>query len=642
MIPSQPTKAEVLGAYRLSRLIADGNLARLYEGHLIGTRGFEKRVAVKRVHPELAADPTWVSAFCAEARLQAALRHPNLVEVIDFEAGDGELLLAFEYVDGMTAADLILRVGARRRRIEVGVALFITRELLQGLEYIHGAADDLGPLGLLHGTLAPSEVLIGRAGQVKLGEFGLRRAAAATGGLAPTSQRTGYTAPELLQGHPADRRSDVFGAGVVLAELLLTGPLFTETSSPETVAAMTAGDLSRLRTYGWHLSDEVRHILEAALAVSPRERYPNAAAFREDVESALRASQGPRSRHELADWLASLGLVHLQSEVRSTGAPAATADLRSSYRPVPTRQYVIKTVDAIEGPLSAATLIERIATGALPTQVTVSRGGEPFVPLRSVPELQELADKPPYRFADELDPRALQLAGDTESLARHLLAITLSKSSGLLRVSSADAQVRVYFEEGSPVFAASTDPSTLLGRQLVASGVVSAGAIESALMSGWRRDEPLGAGLVLRGFLSPAALQAALERQMESRLERLVTLRGGSVVFLAGARCAMAPVPARRSGPALVTRVLMGAHSAEELGTTLLPHWHRELRTTSHAASLVRRLELDERHVAWLEPARQGISVASLVNGAIGDRARIAELLGLVLVGLAAGVLMDA
>lgn len=639
MILSRPLTAEVLGAYRLSRLIAHGSLARLYEGHLIGTRGFEKRVAIKRVHAELAADPVWVSAFCEEARRQASLRHPNLVEVIDFEAGGGELLLAFEYVDGMTAADLITRVAARRRRIEVGVALFIVRELLRGLEHVHEAQDDLGPLGMLHGTLTPREVLIGNAGQVKLGEFGLRRAAEATGVLPPGGQRKGYTAPELLQGHRADRRSDVFAAGVVLAELLLTGPLFPETSTSEGMVAMAAGDLSRLRTHGWHLSDEVRHVLEGALAVSPRERYPSVTAFRIAVESVLRENQGPRSGHELAEWLASLGLVELRSEVRSCERGAASRDLRSSYRPAPARQYRLRWGETDEGPLSAAVLIERITTGALPDEVSVSRGHEPFVPLRSFPELQGLVELPPYRFHDELDPRAVAIAADPLALARQLLALAVSRGGGLLRVSTADAQVRIYFQDGCPVFSASTDPSLLLGRQLVASGVVSEGAIESALTSGWRPDEPLGASLVLRGFLSLAALQAALEKQMESRLRQLLTLSGASAWFLAGARPGVPPIPARRSGAALLTRVLLSAHAPEDLAKFLLPYWHRELRLTPHAGRLARLLELDEVHLAWLAPAAQGVSLSALVKESRGDRERITDLLRLVLVGIASGLL---
>lgn len=639
MILSHPLTAEVLGVYRLSRLVAHGSLARLYEGHLLGTRGFEKRVAIKRVHPELAADPAWVSAFCAEARRQASLRHPNLVEVIDFDAAGGELLLAFEYVDGMTAADLITRVAARQRRVEVGVALFIARELLRGLEHVHDAQDELGPLGMLHGMLTPREVLIGSAGQVKLGEFGLHRVAETTGALAPASQRQGYTAPELLQGHPADRRSDVFAAGVVLAELLLTGPLFPETSSLEGRVAMAAADLSRLRSHGWHLSDEVRHVLEGALAVSPRERYPSAAAFRAAVESVLPGNPGPRSGHELAEWLASLGLVELQSEVRHTGAGSAPRELRGSYRPGPARQYRIEGEEGDEGPLTAAALIERIVTGALPDEVSVSRGREPFVPLRSFPELQGLVELSPYRFRDELDPRAAPVAAEPLALAHQLLRIALSKGTGLLRVSAAEAQVRIYFEDGCPAFSASTDPSSLLGRQLVASGVVSQGAIESALASGWRPNEPLGASLVLRGFLSLAALQAALEKQMECRLRQLVALPGASAWFLAGARSGVPSVPARRSGAALLTRVLLCAYPAQVLAKILLPYWHRELRSSPHAGRLARLLELEARHLAWLRPAAQGVSLSALVTEARADRDRITELLGLVFVGIASGLL---
>lgn len=655
MIPSSPRGPEALGDYQLGRVIAAGELARLYEAHRIGPHGFDKRVALKRVAPACAADEPWVACFSQEAQRLAALSHPNLVQIVDFEARAGELFLALEYVDGMTAQQLVARVAARRRRVEPGVALFIVREVLRGLEYLHGVVDADGvPLGLAHGAVDPSHVLLGSAGQVKLGDFALRRASerrareiAAAAGQAPTRPshrpRPGYGAPEQLQGRPTDHRSDVFGAGVLLAELLLTRSLFASGSEEEAAAAVLSGDLSALRLYGWHLTDDVRNILESALQVDPRERYQTAAEFRAAVERALPGNQGLGSGHELMEWFASLGLVELESGVlpvapnRSPVAPA-----RSSYRPTHARQYRLAFPDGTsEGPFGAAHVLARIATGRLPDTVLVARGDEAYLPLTALPELQKLWSRHPYRFHDPEDPSVADHPIELGSLAPHLLSLALGRRSGLLRADSGDLQARIYFEAGHPVFSSSTDPQTLLGAQLVASGVVSPGAIDAALSRGWRRDEPLGATLVLKGFLSAAALQSALEGQMERRLAQVARMRTGRLVFHPGARPAMPSVPLLRSGPALVTRAVLRAYRSEELGRVLMPYWHHTLRASPRAQETFAQLELDAGEGYWLQRAMEGASLAVLTNEAGGDRGQLAAVLGVVLIGLATGLLVS-
>jgi serine/threonine-protein kinase len=654
VIPSLLRQPEALGDYQLARVIATGELARLYEAHRTGPHGFEKRVALRRIRPEAAIDAHWVGCFTQEAQRLAALSHPNLVQIVDFGARSGELFLALEYVDGMTALALVERVAARRRRVEPGVALFVVREVLRGLEYLHAAQDGQGrPLGLVHGAVDPRHVLIGSAGQVKLGDFALRRASerwarevsSATGrSPAGPSHRPppGYGSPEQLQGRPIDRRSDLFGAGVLLAELLLTRPLFAGGAEEEAVAAVLSGDLSALRVYGWHLTDDIRRVLESALQVNPRERYQTASEFRADVERALVANQGPSSGHEFVEWLSSLGLVELESGVLPVARNRPSAAVtRSSYRPTQARQYRLASPDgAVEGPLTAAALLGRIATGRLPDTVMVSRGDDDFVPLTALPELQGLWSRHPYRFHDPQDPSAADHPIELGSLAPHLLSLALGKRTGLLRADSGDHQARIYFEAGHPVFSSSTDPASLLGAQLVASGVVSPGTIESALARGWRRDEPLGATLVLKGFLSAAALQSALESQMERRLTQVARLRAGRLVFYPGARSAMPNVPLLRSGPALVTRAILHAYSTEELGRVLMPYWHDTLRASSRSQEAFALLELDAAEGYWLQRAMEGASLAVLTNEAAGDRGQIATVLGVVLIGLATGLLV--
>ena len=94
------------GEYELTKLLGRGGMAEVYEARRIGPHGFTKRLALKRLLPQLAADPRLARMFCEEARIQASLSHPNLVQVVDFGEQDGELFMTMEPVEGMSCAKL--------------------------------------------------------------------------------------------------------------------------------------------------------------------------------------------------------------------------------------------------------------------------------------------------------------------------------------------------------------------------------------------------------------------------------------------------------------------------------------------------------------------------------------------------------
>jgi eukaryotic-like serine/threonine-protein kinase len=150
----------------------------------------------------LASDPTFVARFEREARLAAALNHPNLVKLFDFAAEDGRPLLVMEYVPGGTLLD---------KRHGIGDPVGLARDLLDALAHIHGA-------GILHRDIKPGNVLLGADGSPRLTDFGVARMEDQTG-LTLTGQVLGtlrYIAPEVAAGEPASRRSDLYSLGVVL------------------------------------------------------------------------------------------------------------------------------------------------------------------------------------------------------------------------------------------------------------------------------------------------------------------------------------------------------------------------------------------------------------------------------------------
>jgi serine/threonine protein kinase len=196
------------GRYRLERLLGTGGMASVW---LATDVRLGRDVAAKVLADSLALDPDYVSRFEREALVAAALSHPNLVNVFDFNAGPPRPYLVMEYVPGTTLAD----------RLRSGDELdpeIVLRELLNALAHIHQA-------GILHRDIKPGNVLIGADGRARLTDFGVAQLSGAarltsTGLVVGTAR---YIAPEVLRGGQASERSDLYSCGVLLRDCLHGG-----------------------------------------------------------------------------------------------------------------------------------------------------------------------------------------------------------------------------------------------------------------------------------------------------------------------------------------------------------------------------------------------------------------------------------
>ena len=209
---SDPLTGRLLdGRYEIGRLVARGGMATVYEA--VDIR-LERTVAVKVMHPDLAADAEFVARFIREARSAARLSHFNVVAVFD-QGSDGDAVyLAMEYVDGATLRDLMRMRG----RLAPADALVIFEQVLGALGAAHKA-------GLVHRDVKPENVLLTEDGRVKVADFGLARAIAST--VTSNTIASGlimgtvsYLSPEQVERSVADARSDVYAAGIVLFEML--------------------------------------------------------------------------------------------------------------------------------------------------------------------------------------------------------------------------------------------------------------------------------------------------------------------------------------------------------------------------------------------------------------------------------------
>jgi len=272
------------GRYRVDAPIARGGMSTVYRG--VDTR-LDRPVAIKIMDPAFADDPDFLSRFTFEARSVARLSHPALVAVHDQGSDGGHAFLVMELVSGGTLRELLRERGA----LPAELALAVLEPVLAALSVAHRA-------GLVHRDVKPENVLIGDDGTVKVADFGLVRAVAATGS---TSRdvilgTAAYLSPEQVSTGAADARSDVYAAGVLAFELL-TGntPYHGDTAlsvAYQHVNAEVPAPSSRAKQVGADL-DEV--VLRATRR-DPGQRYHDGGEMLAAVLDARRNLHLPRTR----------------------------------------------------------------------------------------------------------------------------------------------------------------------------------------------------------------------------------------------------------------------------------------------------------------------------------------------------------
>jgi serine/threonine-protein kinase len=282
-----------IGPYQLVRRLGRGGMAEVHLAIASGASGFERRVAIKRLAPELAGDPTLERALIREATLAGTLHHRNLVAVLGLGVHDGSYYIVMEYVDG---GDLARWLDGP---LPEPLALHVVHELALGLGHLHAATAASGlPLGIVHRDVGPANVLVSTTGDVKLGDFGIAKPTAlADVTIAGTRKgRYAYMCPEQLAGDPVTAAADQFGLGVTLVELVAGARPFTGENPWVLHDAIRAGAALD------GLAPDLAAIAARALAFEPGDRYRSVDALRCDVADAQRR-RAPATAIDLGDWV---------------------------------------------------------------------------------------------------------------------------------------------------------------------------------------------------------------------------------------------------------------------------------------------------------------------------------------------------
>ncbi|HSD22369.1 MAG TPA: serine/threonine-protein kinase [Anaeromyxobacter sp.] len=269
--------AEVAG-YVLEALVGRGGMAEVYRAVALDGPHAGRTVALKRLLPELARDPEHVALLADEAAVTRRLRHPAIVEVLETGVADGVPFLVMEYVDGRNLRDVLAQCAARRILLPVDFGCYVGHVVAGALAHAHEGRDEAGaPLGIVHCDVSPSNVFVSRLGAVKLGDFGVARAAGAGGRAAGAFGKVQYLAPELIRGGPPTPQSDVFALGAVIFELLTNARAFPGRDVNEVGQRILAGRLRAPSEVRPELPFELDALVLRCLAPDPQERFASAA-----------------------------------------------------------------------------------------------------------------------------------------------------------------------------------------------------------------------------------------------------------------------------------------------------------------------------------------------------------------------------
>jgi serine/threonine-protein kinase len=273
-------------------------MAQVWAARLRGTRGFQKIVAVKTILAGSLDDARMEEMLLEEATLASQIHHPNVVGTLELGEQDGVLYLVMEWVDGESLGHILAR-ALTNGGIPLQVAVNLIGQACKGLHSAHELRDDSGTLvGLVHRDLSTHNVLVTYSGTAKLVDFGIAKATARSSALTEAGMVKGkfaYMSPEQVSGLPIDRRSDIFGMGVLLY-LLTTGrhPFKGETVA-ETVrnVCLDKPPVAPSAIIPGYPA-ELEAIIDKALAKSANQRWATAhdmlAALEKAMPEALEAS----------------------------------------------------------------------------------------------------------------------------------------------------------------------------------------------------------------------------------------------------------------------------------------------------------------------------------------------------------------
>ncbi|MBW1832291.1 MAG: serine/threonine protein kinase [Deltaproteobacteria bacterium] len=304
---------EKIGRYQLCFELASGGMASVYLARAGGVPGFEKLVALKRIHPHLADEKDYIEMFLDEARIASRITHPNVCSVFDFGEADGEYFIAMEYLVGEPLSRVHRRVVAnadqRSSALLPARMAAVIAQACEGLHAAHELQDAEGEsLHVVHRDVSTENLFVTYSGATQVVDFGIAHArqrvhhteAGQVKGTFP------YMAPEQMTAAVVDRRVDVWALGAVLWELLTLQRLFLRDTDVNTMYAVLSGEIRPPSDHRSDVPAELDEIVLKALQRSPDERWQSARQMGKALRRFLANQEELVGPAEIADWMAEL------------------------------------------------------------------------------------------------------------------------------------------------------------------------------------------------------------------------------------------------------------------------------------------------------------------------------------------------
>jgi serine/threonine protein kinase len=308
------------GKYLLLNRISVGATAAVYRAKIQGEAGFERLVAIKRILPHMAGDPGFIETFVREAKIAARLNHTNICPIYELGKVGESIYMAMEYVAGKDLSRVNRVLADQGKTMPPVMCAWLASKLCEGLDYAHTLKDARGnPTGIIHRDLSPSNIVVSYEGQLKLIDFGVAKA---TGRAQQTNvdalkKKLGYMSPEMVRGKPVDQRSDVFGVGITLFEMITGKRLFSGKDDMATLSMVGKAAAQAPSTIISDVPEELEQIVMRALAREPEDRYQSAGDMNDALISYLAQTAPTYGTRQLAQWMETSFAREMEQERRT-------------------------------------------------------------------------------------------------------------------------------------------------------------------------------------------------------------------------------------------------------------------------------------------------------------------------------------
>ncbi len=295
---------KVIGKVRIGKFLARGGMAEVYIGtHLT----LDRPVAVKVLHSYIESDPDLLARFQREAKVVAGLRHPNIVQIFDFDTHEGHPYIVMEYLSGPSLASYLRKLHDEGRKLPLDQIGRLLRSLAAGIDYAHEQ-------GVIHRDIKPANIILHskneefsvnnqltKAVEPIITDFGLVRIAHSASHTASgiVSGTPSYMSPEQARGDKIDHRTDIYSLGIVLYELLAGRVPFEADSTMGVIYKLINEPPPPIE----NIPPQLQAVIQITLAKDPKDRYPNCSDLVQDFYETAALHATAQSIHSAQTWM---------------------------------------------------------------------------------------------------------------------------------------------------------------------------------------------------------------------------------------------------------------------------------------------------------------------------------------------------